>query len=210
MSSQEDRPCSHLLLNPTRPLPRPTQEVPPEPVVFLKASSTVRGLGSGPLAFADEEFHHEAELVLLVGAEIPQGSSTTGDLMLNAVRGVGLGLDLTRRQEQAKLKEKRLPWCLSKSFAGSALVGDFLAEGYDMRDLGYTLHVGGELRQEAHVSNMIFPVPSLLRYLTRSHTLVPGDLIFTGTPKGVGPIRRGDEFHLTFVSGATGTFHGVL
>jgi 2-keto-4-pentenoate hydratase/2-oxohepta-3-ene-1,7-dioic acid hydratase in catechol pathway len=183
-------------------------EVPTQPIVFLKASSSIRALESGALAHADEEFHHEAELVLLLGAAIPLGGLPRPEL-LATVRGLGLGLDLTRRGYQSELKKKGLPWLMAKSFAGAAPVSEFVAE-FDLERVEYSLDVNGERRQYARVSDMIFDVPSLLAHLAASHELRAGDLVFTGTPKGVGPMRKGDTFRLAFEQGASGAFDGRL
>ena len=90
-----------------------------EPVIFLKASSACRPLSAGPIAFESETFHHEIEMVLLVGEHVPLGGLTAADRDPTAcVRAVGLGLDLTRRGKQTELKKAGLPWTLAKSFAG--------------------------------------------------------------------------------------------
>ena len=88
-----------------------------EPVIFLKASSACRPLSAGPIAFESETFHHEIELVLLVGEHVPLGGLAERDPTA-CVRAVGLGLDLTRRGKQTELKKAGLPWTLAKSFAG--------------------------------------------------------------------------------------------
>ena len=88
-----------------------------EPVIFLKASSACRPLSAGPIAFESETFHHEIEMVLLVGEHVPLGGLTDRDPTA-CVRAVGLGLDLTRRGKQTELKKAGLPWTLAKSFAG--------------------------------------------------------------------------------------------
>ncbi len=169
-------------------------EVPEEPVVFLKARTAVRGLDGGPLAFADESFHHEVELVLLIGASVPLG----GDPGWGAVEGVALGLDLTRREVQGRCKAKGLPWTTAKSFAGSAVVGPVLplAALGGVAPVRFSLDVNGERRQTGDTAQMVFPVPVLLRYLASLAPLEPGDLVFTGTPAGVGPVRRGDALAL--------------
>lgn len=182
--------------------------VPEDPVVFLKARTAVRGLSGGPLAF-DESFHHEVELVLLVGAAVPLGASPGWE----AVRAVALGLDLTRREVQNRCKEKGLPWVPAKSFAGSAVVGPFLplsAVG-DPERVAFSLAVNGEVRQRGKLEQMIFPVARILAHLASLAPLEPGDLVFTGTPSGVGPIRRGDAFTTVLESpGGSWTWNGEL
>jgi len=182
--------------------------IPEQPMIFLKASSSLRPLAAGLLAHAHEEFHHEAELVLLVGSHVPLGGLPR-ERLLESVRGVGLGLDLTRRGLQNELKQAGHPWLMAKSFAGAAPVSDFVAD-FDLGAIEFSLSVNGERRQYARVSDMIFDVPTILAYLASSHELLPGDLIFTGTPEGVGPLRKGDRFCLAFERGALSTFEGQL
>jgi 2-keto-4-pentenoate hydratase/2-oxohepta-3-ene-1,7-dioic acid hydratase in catechol pathway len=182
--------------------------VPTEPVVFLKARTSLRGLDPAPLAF-DESFHHEVELVLVVGAPVP----LRGDPGWAAVSGVTLGLDLTRREVQQRCKEQGLPWVPAKSFAGGAVVGPIVpvADLGGTAGLRFSLDVNGERRQEGDPASMVFDVPALLRYLASLAPLLPGDLVFTGTPSGVGPIRAGDAFVMRLVTGAgTHTFTGLL
>ena len=181
--------------------------VPGEPVVFLKTQAALRPLAGGELAFADETFHHEAELVLLVGRDVPLG----GRAGWEAVRAVGLGLDLTRREVQTKLKEKGLPWTVAKSFAGSGLLSDFVpAARLPAPDaVTFTFAVNGEVRQRGDTSQQLFKVETVLTYLARQQRLVPGDLVFTGTPKGVGPLRKGDRFRLELTQLGLG-WDGVL
>jgi 2-keto-4-pentenoate hydratase/2-oxohepta-3-ene-1,7-dioic acid hydratase in catechol pathway len=182
--------------------------VPEDPVVFLKARTAVRGLGPAPLAF-DESFHHEVELVLLVGQAVPLGAKAGWA----DVSAVALGLDLTRREVQNRCKEKGLPWVPAKSFAGSAVVGPFvpLSEIGDPERISFSLEVDGALRQEGALDHMLFPVPVLLSHLASLAPLEAGDLVFTGTPEGVGPIRRGDPFRMTLSTpGGSRSFEGRL
>ena len=183
--------------------------VPSEPVVFLKAAAAIRGLEGGPLAFPTESFHHEVELVLLLGTEVPLG----GDPGWGVVRAVALGLDLTRRGVQSVCKQQGLPWTTAKSFAGSAVLGPFVdvAELGDPASIRFSLEVNGELRQQGDPALMLFPVPALLSHLARLAPLYPGDLVFTGTPEGVGPLRAGDRFRTSLRAGhRRWDFHGHL
>jgi 2-keto-4-pentenoate hydratase/2-oxohepta-3-ene-1,7-dioic acid hydratase in catechol pathway len=178
-----------------------------EPVIFLKSPSALRPCTAGPVAFADETFHHEAEIVARIGRIVPLGA--TGSWA--DVDALSLGLDLTRREVQSRLKEKGLPWTVSKSFAGAAVLGELLPLAtFPRRDaIDFTLHVNGELRQTGRSSDMIFPIEELITHLARHCPLAPGDLIYTGTPAGVGPIRAGDRFELAF-TGLGKSFSGVL
>jgi 2-keto-4-pentenoate hydratase/2-oxohepta-3-ene-1,7-dioic acid hydratase in catechol pathway len=167
-----------------------------EPVVFLKSEAAQRGIESAPVAFAGEEFHHEAELVVRVGRDIALGQAGDWD----DVSHLALGLDVTRRSVQTQLKAKGLPWTTAKSFAGSAVVSPLIQKEMfsDLNAIIFTLHINGTLKQRGAVSDMIFPIPSLLTYLASLNDLRAGDLIFTGTPEGVGPLRCGDSFRLSF------------
>ncbi len=176
-------------------------DVPDQPVIFLKARSALRPLSSGPLAFPSETFHHELELVLLIDRGAALGSQVGWD----EVGAVAVGIDLTRRQVQHRCKERRLPWTPAKSFAGSALVSPFVPRarlGNPVGALRFTLTVLGELRQQGDTTQMIFDVPTLLTYLASLAPLEAGDLVYTGTPEGVGPITAGDAFQVSLESGS--------
>jgi len=191
--------------------PVPTEE----PVIFLKSNAALRGLDASPIAFSDETFHFEAELVLLVGKHVPLGSLVAGEEE-RCLQAAGLGLDLTRRGKQSELKAAGLPWTVAKSFAGSAIVAPLLTldGSFRLSDVSFELAVNGDRRQSGHVNQMIFDIPFQLRYLNQLAPLLPGDLLFTGTPSGVGEFRQGDTFILKFLSGPTGKaagpFRGVL
>jgi acylpyruvate hydrolase len=169
---------------------------PSEPLVFLKSRHALRPLRSGAVAFPDETFHHEAELVLLIGRELALGDSPGW----SAVRGLSLGIDLTRRGVQDELKARGLPWTTAKSFLGAAPVGPFLelSSFPDPDRISFSFDLEGVRRQEGRCDQMSFGVPELLRWLLSFTPLGPGDLIFTGTPAGVGDIRVGQRFVLRF------------
>ena len=165
------------------------------PLVFLKSENSIRGLNPSPMAFAHEVFHHEVELVFRVGKQINLNSQ--GPLVAY-LDGLTLVLDLTRREEQNKLKAKGHPWTTAKSFLGSAVVAEWipLTRDMDLESFEFSLLVNGEVRQHGHSKNMTFSLEHILRYLSNWNELQKGDLIFTGTPAGVGPIKVGDEFNL--------------
>ena len=174
-----------------------------EPLIFMKSTASLRAPGdTGVIAF-DEEFHHEVELVGLVGSHVKIGTLESGN-ELDALKALGLGLDLTRRGVQSELKKKGHPWTTAKSFAGSAVVGPLapLDGTFDPDDLSFNLTVNGLERQSGHVNQMIFDVPTQLRYLNSFLDLLPGDLVFTGTPSGVGAFRKGDRFEMAFGEGS--------
>lgn len=174
-----------------------------EPVVFLKSTASLRRLTDDtPTAFPDETFHHECEMVLLIGEDVPLNGLLPGNEE-ECVRAIGLGLDLTRRTVQKTLKDKGKPWTTAKSFAGSAIVGPMTpldGATYPLSDIGFELRVNDEVRprQVGDTSLMIFDVPATLRFLNSLTPLLRGDLIFTGTPEGVADMVKGDSFAMHF------------
>jgi len=183
-------------------------ERPTEPVVFLKTNSALRDLNAGnQMAFANETYDHECEVVLEIGQDLPLGSKPTWD----SVRGIRLGLDLTRRAKQSELKSKGLPWTLAKSFKGAGVLSSMIDKSQvpDLNNIEFSLHINGELRQQGQSSMMIWNVPDILACLCTFTDLRAGDLVFTGTPEGVGPIRVGDRIDLTLLHTAI-KFSGVL
>jgi acylpyruvate hydrolase len=116
------------------------------------------------------------------------------------IAGIGLGLDLTRREVQAELKKQGLPWTKAKSYAGSAILSPFLApeKFSSVDDISFVLEINGDKKQTGNSREMIFSVQRFLEELTSFHPLEAGDVIFTGTPSGVGPLRVGDKVKLSF------------
>lgn len=165
------------------------------PVLFLKpASAIVHHGGKVLIPLNAGEVHHEVELVVAIGKPgrvIPEGSA------LEHVLGYAVGLDMTLRDIQTEAKSKGEPWALAKGFDTSAPVST-LAPAEDVGDgsgLAITLDVNGRRRQESNTDLMLNNVASLVSFISRLNTLERGDLIFTGTPSGVGPVREGDILH---------------
>ncbi|MGQ3047823.1 MAG: fumarylacetoacetate hydrolase family protein [Niveispirillum sp.] len=153
------------------------------PFFFMKpASAVLPGGGTMPYPPQTSDLHHEIELVVALG----DGGS---------VYGYGVGLDLTRRDLQGEAKKAGKPWDMGKVFDHAAPVSALVpAAAVPSVDAGrIALSVNGELRQEGDLAEMIWTVPEIIAELSRFITLLPGDLIFTGTPAGVGPIQRGDR-----------------
>lgn len=153
------------------------------PFFFMKpASAVLAGGGTLPYPPQTSDLHHEIELVVALG----EGGS---------VFGYGVGLDLTRRDLQGEAKKAGKPWDMGKVFDHAAPVSALVpAAAVPSVDAGrIALSVNGELRQEGDLAEMIWTVPEIIAELSRFITLLPGDLIFTGTPAGVGPIQRGDR-----------------
>lgn len=164
-----------------------------QPVFFMKPNDAIVADG-GDVAYppATSDLHHEVEMVVALASG---GRDVPIDRALEHVFGYGVGLDLTRRDLQATAKAKSLPWDSSKAFDQSAPVSALrrAAEIRHPRTGRLTLSVNGELRQRADIADMLFTVPEIIHELSRLWTLMPGDLIFTGTPSGVAALQRGDR-----------------
>ncbi|MDT8439718.1 MAG: fumarylacetoacetate hydrolase family protein [Wenzhouxiangellaceae bacterium] len=139
-----------------------------------------------------EDLHHEVELVVLLAAGGRDLDPATAQA---CVFGYAVGCDLTRRDAQARAKAAGGPWALAKGFDQSGPLGEIVpADQWQPRpEAAIELAVNGQLRQQARLGEMIWPVGELLAQLSRELTLQPGDAVFTGTPAGVGPLQRGDR-----------------
>lgn len=167
-------------------------EVPGEPVVFLKPVTSVTCDGSAILLPAQSsEVHHEVELVAAIGRK---GRAIPEERALEYVAGYGIGIDVTARDLQRKAKQDRTPWTVAKGFDTFAPISSFLPADKigDPQNLELILEVNGTIRQQESTRLMIFPVKRLISYLSSLFTLHPGDIIFTGTPAGVAPLQEGD------------------
>src|SRR5690348_1306631 len=163
------------------------------PVFFMKPADAIVTGGDVPYPSATQELHHEVEMVVALAKG---GRDIDAAHALDCVFGYGVGLDLTRRDLQAAMKAKSLPWDVAKGFDASAPVSALRAAS----DIGHPAHarlsltVNGDTRQDTDIADMIFPVAEIIAELSKLFELKPGDLIFTGTPAGVGPLGRGDRF----------------
>lgn len=169
-------------------------EVPDEPVIFMKPDTAVTpdgGVFYIPTYSSDA--HFEAELIFRVGKT---GKHLAPQFAWRYLNAVSVGIDFTLRDVQQKLKEKGLPWERAKAFDGSAAIGRWHPiEGEHAPDQLYTfsLNVNGNTRQIGKSSDMIHPVSKLIAYISSFVTLKTGDVIFTGTPAGVSKINPGDR-----------------
>ena len=165
-----------------------------QPVFFMKPADALVPEG-GDVAYppATGDLHHEVEMIVALASG---GRDIAVDRALEHVYGYGVGLDLTRRDLQSVAKVKGLPWDASKGFDQSAPASALrrAAEIRHPRTARLTLSVNGTLRQRADIADMLFTVPEIIHQLSKLWTLVPGDLIFTGTPAGVAALERGDRF----------------
>lgn len=166
--------------------------VPDRPVVFTKPRTTlVVDGGTVRIPTHTVDVHHEVELVVAIGIG---GRDIAMADALRHVAGYAIGLDMTARDIQSDLKTKAHPWDLAKGLDTFAPLGRFIPATTipDPSELTLTLDVNGVRRQNGHTSDMLHSVPALIAFLSSYFTLTPGDLIFTGTPAGVGPVRPGD------------------
>ena len=164
-------------------------DVPDNPFFFQKSIPALNTTNEIILP-GNREIHHELEIVVLIGKDGEMISASSADRFIN---GYALGLDLTDRIYQTQLKEAKLPWLLAKSFKGSAVVSTFQSE---MVQKNFWLKVNGEVRQMGNASQMVFSISQQISFLSSMIPLMSGDLIFTGTPSGVGPINSGDSLEL--------------
>ena len=165
------------------------------PVFFLKPADAVVVDGIVPYPPGTNDLQHEVELVVALGRDAPAGELAANDAMA-LVFGVGVGLDLTRRDLQSTAKAKGLPWDTGKAFDHAAPVSALvpLAGAGDLDALDLALDVNGETRQHGRLSDLVWNVPEILHELSKLYALRAGDLVFMGTPAGVGPLRAGDQF----------------
>lgn len=167
--------------------------VPLEPVFFMKPDSALLR-NNFPFFIPEfsQEIHYETELVLRIGK---LGKTIRPEFAHTYYDAIGLGIDFTARDIQQKCKEKGLPWEIAKSFDGSAPIGRFIPkkEFPDENNIQFHLKINGETRQTGNSGDMIFDFKTLISYVSRFLTLKTGDLIFTGTPAGVGPVKTNDH-----------------
>lgn len=169
-------------------------ERPDEPVIFTKPDTAVIK-NNGPFYYPEfsKDIHHEVELVLRISKE---GKNIQEKFASKYYDAIGVGIDFTARDLQQKAKEKGLPWDIAKGFNGSAPVSDTfkpVSDFNDLKNINFSLTINGELRQQGNTSLMLFDFDYIISYLSKFFTLRTGDLIFTGTPKGVGPVKVGDR-----------------
>lgn len=168
--------------------------VPTEPVFFMKPDSALNPKQL-PFFYPDfsQDVQHELELVVRIDR---LGKCIKPEFAHKYYDSVALGIDFTARDIQRGFKERSMPWLISKGFDGSAVVGPFVKLsdlGKPINDLNFNLTINGETKQEGNSRDMIFDVDHLIAYVSRFITLRTGDLIYTGTPAGVGPVKIGDH-----------------
>ena len=168
-------------------------EKPGQPVVFLKPDTALLK-GGAPFFYPDfsTNIHHEIELVLKISKE---GKYIQPQFAHRYFEEVGLGIDFTARDLQDQCKAKGLPWEIAKAFNGSAPIGEFksVEELKDLKNIDFHLEINGKLKQKGNTSLMLFDFATIISYVSQFFTLKKGDLIYTGTPAGVGPVQKGDQ-----------------
>jgi 2-keto-4-pentenoate hydratase/2-oxohepta-3-ene-1,7-dioic acid hydratase in catechol pathway len=166
--------------------------IPDKPMLFFKPSTALLGPDE-PIRLPQfsSNIHYEAELVALIGKRARYISASEA---LQFVGGYAVGLDLTARDVQSEARKRGEAWAVAKGFDGSAPVSEITSaeDVGDPGDLSIELRLNEEIRQSARTSEMIFKIPDIIAYASGIFTLEPGDLVFTGTPSGVGAIRSGD------------------
>lgn len=158
-----------------------------EPVVFMKPTTSLSQADSLTLPTFSDDIHHEVELVVYIGQDVADDATPT----LECIAGYGVGLDLTARDIQSNLKNKGLPWSLAKGFRDAAWLSPLTQGIPDICTL--YLSVNNEIRQHDSTDKMLFDVLYQLKFLHKYFGLRQGDLIYTGTPKGVGKLVSGDQ-----------------
>jgi 2-keto-4-pentenoate hydratase/2-oxohepta-3-ene-1,7-dioic acid hydratase in catechol pathway len=169
--------------------------VPDEPLLFIKPATSAVHITRPLQAPRDQgEVHFETELAVLIGRPLTNASAREVEA---AILGYGLALDLTLRDVQSKLKEKGQPWERAKAFDGACPLSPFVpAEKLPEGNIHFTLDVNGQRQQTGNTDDMLNPILPLIAHMSKHFTLEPGDVVLTGTPKGVGPLVSGQTLSL--------------
>jgi 2-keto-4-pentenoate hydratase/2-oxohepta-3-ene-1,7-dioic acid hydratase in catechol pathway len=167
--------------------------VPKEPIFFLMPDSALLK-NNQPFFYPDfsNDIHFEVEIVVQLNR---LGKNVASRFAHRYYSEIGIGIDFTARDLQKKCKEKGLPWEIAKSFDGAAVISKMnsLEKYGDINNINFRLEKNGEIVQQANTSEMIFKVDDLIEHVTRFMTIKIGDLMYTGTPAGVGPVKIGDR-----------------
>jgi len=162
-----------------------------EPAIFLKPETSLSNKSVFKIPDFSNAIHHEIEIVYKIARKIQKETIKDARDYCDAIT---VGIDFTARDIQDKLKEKRLSWELSKAFDNSAIIGAFLPieKKINLKELLFSLEINNKIVQKGNTALMIFPIETILSYVSQFITIEPGDLIFTGTPEGVGKVEKGD------------------
>ena len=167
-----------------------------KPVLFLKPSSSVITANKVKLPDYSNNIHHEAEIICVISKDCYQVNANEAQ---EYISGIGIGLDLTLRDLQKAAKEKGQPWAVAKGFYGSGPISEILPLTHfpNLNDINFSLKINNEIRQEGSTSQMLMAIPEIIEYISSIFYLQKGDIIFTGTPAGVGKINTGDIAELS-------------
>jgi len=167
-------------------------ERPDAPVIFLKPDTAVLGKGD-PFVIPEfsEDIHHEIEIIVKINKV---GKYIDKKFAHKYYDEISVGIDFTARDVQQKLKDKGLPWEISKAFDGSAVIGDFISKNLfsSLESLNFVLRNNGNSVQKGDTGNMLWKIDEIISYVSQFFTLKTGDIIFTGTPEGVAVVKPGD------------------
>jgi 2-keto-4-pentenoate hydratase/2-oxohepta-3-ene-1,7-dioic acid hydratase in catechol pathway len=165
-------------------------EIPEKPVIFMKPDTAVLKGNDFYIPEFSNDIHYELEVVLKISKG---GKYIRKEAAHKHYEEISLGIDFTARDLQSELKSKGLPWELAKGFDGSAVVGNFFRkEDFDLQELQFSLLKNKEEVQNGNTKDMIFSFDDIVAFASQYFTLRVGDLIFTGTPKGVGKVNEND------------------
>lgn len=174
-------------------------ERPDEPVVFSKPETAILK-NNAPFYYPDfsEDIHHEVEILIKI---CKVGKNIDQKFAHKYYEEIGIGVDFTARDLQSKAKAKGLPWDLAKGFNGSAPISEFVPKSkFDLTNLNFSLKKDGEDVQVGNTSMMLFSIDYIISYVSKFFMLKKGDIIFTGTPEGVGPVQIGQRLE-AFIEG---------
>jgi len=166
--------------------------VPGEPLIFMKPSTAVITSGQ-PFIYPSfsGDIHYELEVIVEISRK---GKNISRENYREYFDRISLGIDFTARDLQKKCKDKGRPWEIAKAFDGSAAIGQWIDKfPFDFHNLHFELLKNDKPVQKGHTATMIFQLDYLMEYISKFFTLEPGDIIFTGTPEGVGPVKPGDH-----------------
>lgn len=169
-------------------------EVPGDPVVFIKPETALLPEGASfAIPSFTKDLHYECELVLRIAKRARQINKEAAASVYDAITA---GIDFTARDLQQELKGKGLPWEKAKAFDNAAVIGRWIEADHfpDKKNIHFSMSKNGNPVQLGHTVNMIFDFDTILSHVSNYFTLEPGDLVFTGTPAGVGPVQSGDLF----------------
>lgn len=167
-------------------------EIPDSPVIFTKPETAIlKGNADFYLPDFSEDIHHELEIIVKISKI---GKNIEEKFAHKYYDEVGLGIDFTARDVQSTLKAGGLPWDLAKGFDGSAPISAFYDKSaFDLKSTNFRLEVNGEVRQSGNTSLMMYSIDQIIAYVSKYFTLKVGDIIFTGTPKGVAKVAAEDR-----------------